>query len=139
MKYKKLLLLLLSPSLSQAYYSYNQTNMEWNRLLSVSQGIAAPSYMSSVFENPAGLVYNTNFKFVGSASTNDTSGGFRPLGIGAQLYGGSGTVGGTIGLMTSLNNSNGSAIGSSITLPLGLAASLGSAAVGVGGLAVISG
>lgn len=132
-------LLVLFQSLhAQAYSSFNSSSMEWNRLLSVGQGIVAPSYMTSVFENPAGLVYNTNFKFVGSASTNDTS-GFRPVGIGAQIYAGSGRVGGTVGAMTSVNNSNGAAFGSSITMPLGIAASLGSVALGVGGSAVISG
>lgn len=132
------LLALLSSTLSHAY-SYNKSSMEWNRMISVGAGISAPSYMTSVFENPAGLVYNTNFKFVGSASTFDTSGGFRPTIINGQFYTGNGTVGASLGVQTSLNNTNGSAIGSSLNFPVGLAASLGSVAIGLGGTFVATG
>lgn len=119
--------------------SYNRSNMEWSRLISVSNGTASPSYMTAVFENPAGLVYNSNLKFVASASTADTSGSFRPLGMGAQIYGGSGTVGATLGAFTSVNNVNGSAFSQNISVPLGVAASTGSFAFGLAGTYISSG
>lgn len=66
--------------------------------LSVSGGIASPSFNSAVFQNPAGLVYNTKFRATAQAALND------PVTLNAGLLGGNGTFGVGAGLTHGFEN-----------------------------------
>jgi hypothetical protein len=68
------------------------TGGETEHLLSVGAGIASPSITSAIGENPAGLVNNQRLKLLASAYSagNDS---FDPLGYGATLFTGTGSVG----------------------------------------------
>ncbi len=86
--------------------------------LSVGAGMASPSETSALFENPAGLVYNSRIQFQGFGSSGNSS--FNPLTAGAGIFLGNGMVGGAINATALTNN-----IGNTLSLQAGLAASIG--------------
>jgi hypothetical protein len=97
---------------------------EGQHLLSVGAGIASPSAVTGLFsENPAGLVYNSGFSFLGQASTYNDN--FKPLNAGGGLFAGNGTVGGALSLNTTI--ANGATLSNSpLALNWGLAAEIAS-------------
>ena len=61
--------------------------------LSVSGGIASPSFSSAVFQNPAGLVYNSKFKGTAQATLNDFNNLYGGVLGGNGSFGAAGGVG----------------------------------------------
>jgi len=94
-----LLVFTSTPALARSSYGgYGSGTYETSHLMSAAAGIASPSATTSLFENPAGLVYNEDFKLgLAGASSNNQ---FNPIGASGTLYLGNGLVGGAIGAQT---------------------------------------
>ena len=75
------------------------SNNEDAHLISVGAGIASPSVTSAIWENPAGLVYNQEFKLLGFGYTENSSVGITDGGGG--LFLGNGSIGGGLKVETS--------------------------------------
>jgi hypothetical protein len=93
-------------------------------LLSLAGGIASPSFNSSLFENPAGLVFNHETRVLGSVASETSN--LNPLDLGVGLYLGNGSIGGAFNLNDNTASSGG--LGYSV----GLGASIDSLGVAFG-------
>jgi hypothetical protein len=80
-------------------------DFETGHILSTGAGISSPSVTSALGENPAGLVYNHQTKFLGALSGGNSS--FNPLGVGGLFFLGNGFVGGGLGIQNYDSQGNG--------------------------------
>ncbi len=94
------LLIALAVQSSNAW-AYGMEDFETPHALSYGAGVASPSTTTSITENPAGLVFNQEFKILLEGVTNTYV--FDTVGAGGTLYMGNGFVGGGLGLNTFSN------------------------------------
>lgn len=116
--------LLASSPRAFAYGNYSSNNDNSEYALSTGAGIASPGATASLFENPAGLIYNASTKFEGFASSGDSN--LSPANLGGLAFLGNGSVGASIGAQTS------TASGSGAVLDYGLAATIPSSDISIG-------
>lgn len=109
-------------------WALGMDDFEMNHTLSVGAGIASPSVTSSLFENPAGLSYNLQTKFL--AEGGSTNNNFNPIGLGGLFFLGNGFVGGGIGVQTF--NGQGDNAGLLTQLDFGIAAEISSMNISFG-------
>lgn len=105
----------LLPSL---VWAYGMDDFEMGHVLSVGAGVSSPSVTSALGENPAGLMYNQQTKFLGEAALTNHS--LNNLGMGGLFYLGNGFVGGGLGIETF--NGQGNNAGSLTLLNFGVGA-----------------
>jgi len=108
---------LLLPTL---VWAYGMDDFEMGHVLSVGAGISSPSVTSALGENPAGLMYNQQPKFLGEAALTQNS--LNNLGLGGLFYLGNGFVGGGLGIETF--NGQGNNAGNLTLLNFGIGAEI---------------
>jgi hypothetical protein len=99
--------------------AYSMGGFETDHLLSVGGGISSPSMTSALGENPAGLIYNQSFKLLTQVASGNEQ--LNPLGYGAGIFAGNGSVGGGM-VLQGFNNQTGTTSGNVLLLNWGLAA-----------------
>lgn len=111
-------------------------DLEVSHLLSVGGGISSPSVTSSLVENPAGLAFNQQTKFMAEGAA--TNSGLNPIGIGGLFFLGNGSVGGGLGVQT--YNGQGNNAGNITLFNFGISAKVPNmnVAIGAAGSYVIS-
>lgn len=90
------LCLFLCPTVTWA--AGGMDDFEIAHVLSIGAGISSPSVTSALVENPAGLVYNQQTKFLGETAATNAS--LNPIGLGGLFFLGNGFVGGGLGVQT---------------------------------------
>lgn len=125
MQLKKLIWILLIPSLAFAFNS-NEIHT-----LSISGGIAAPSASTSVFQNPAGLIYSSNLSLNAQVSADDSLS--NPSYRGGFLYGGN-----NIGIAGGVGNNSSEASVTSAFFGLAIEISQLSTSFGLSGFTGLS-
>lgn len=92
------LAIVLSCSLSDRVWARGMDDFEWGHELSIGGGISSPAATTALSENPAGLVYNHQFKILAQGASQSNA--FNPLGLGGLLFLGNGMVGAGLGVQT---------------------------------------